>query len=76
MERTLFLLYYVGGFRAATFCLGSDRRGHRRLVRLGHISFFRNDGRLHAFIVMPETNVSLSDNQGRLACHGGRNMQL
>ena len=60
LERTLFLLYYVGGFRAATFCLGSDRRGRRRLVRLGHISFFRNDGRLHAFIVMPETKTTES----------------
>ena len=58
LERTLFLVYYVGGFRAATFCLGSDRRGPRRLVRLGHVSFFLHNGRRHAFVVMPETKTT------------------
>eukprot|EP01050_Picozoa_sp_SAG11_P009596 SAG11_NODE_914_length_6565_cov_8.318126_2_plen_211_part_00 len=50
LERTLFLLYYVGGFRAATFTLSSDKRGWARLVKIGHVSFFTDPaGRRAAF---------------------------
>ena len=43
LERTLFLLYFVTGFRASTWALGSDRRGPHRLVKMDNISFFNAD---------------------------------
>ena len=58
-ERTLFLLFYVTGFRVASLVLGSDRRGPRRIIRLRHVSFFQGrDGHRHAFIVLPMTKTT------------------
>ena len=61
LEKTLFLLYMVGGYRAATFTLSSDKRGWARLVKLMHVSFFvAVDGRRAAFIVLPQTKTTAS----------------
>ena len=61
LERTLFLLYQVGGYRAATFTLSTDKRAWARLVRLMHVSFFTAaDGTRAAFIVLPETKTTAS----------------
>lgn len=66
IERTLFLLYFVTGFRASTWALGSDRRGPQRLVRMENISFFNADegpgqqanGPRYAFVVLPLTKTT------------------
>lgn len=59
LERTLYLLYYVGGFRAATFTRSSDKRGWKRLVRIMHVQFFdAANGRRSAFLCLPQTKTT------------------
>jgi hypothetical protein len=59
MERTLYLLYHIGGFRAATFTKSSDKRADARLVRIMHVSFFdAADGQRAAFLILPMTKTT------------------
>lgn len=59
LERTLFLLYQIGGFRAATFTLSSDKRGWNRLVKIMNVSFYNDaDGCRAAFVTLPETKTT------------------
>jgi hypothetical protein len=59
VQRTLYLVYWLTGFRAATLVLGSDKRKWKRIVRMRHLTFIPNRrAPVRVLILLPCTKTT------------------